>query len=104
MRAIVINFDLLAKQWLRLLFVEKRDIFFRWMETQKKVKPEEIRAKMEEKGHRLEVLLQKGFDGDLNEIIEAAPQDALDELIILIRPMIIRFDEQEEEEQQAEQQ
>ena len=46
MRGIVINFDIQAKEWLRLLFVEHRDLFFRWMETQEKVKPEDLIAKM----------------------------------------------------------
>ena len=46
MRGIVINFDIQAKEWLRLLFVEHRDLFFRWIESQEKVKPEDLRAKM----------------------------------------------------------
>ena len=34
------------------------------------------------------------------EVVEAAPQDALAELVNLLRPMIISFDDQEEEQKE----
>ena len=73
MRAIVINFDIESKEWIRLLFIENRDLFFKWMESQDKVKPEDLKSKLEEKGPRLEVLLEKDFEGDLMEFLNGYP-------------------------------
>lgn len=48
MRAIVINFDIESREWLRLLFIENRDLLFKWMESQEKIKPEDLKSKLEE--------------------------------------------------------
>ena len=46
LRSIVIDFSLTERQWFVKLFIENRAIFFKCMETQTKIKPEDIKAKL----------------------------------------------------------
>ena len=69
-----------------------RDIFLKWVDSQQKIKPEELSKKLQEAGNGLERLLDKEFTGDVEALLEGQSDDKFFEIVCQLRDILINFD------------
>ena len=98
LRSIVINFALSDRDWMQELFVSNRDIWLKWIGSQEKSKQEEVMELFVSKGDNSldKAIDEKAKKDDLKVAIESASEETLLDLVLALRPIIIRFDEESE--------